>query len=106
MCVVAKEEEAEPTNEAINAGGLCTCILPVLLKTAAMTANPQNAPTNDQAAPTTFPTSCFSSFLYPKNLETDVGNRYSGDAGTIRLTYRSTSKFHLSDRHIILDMPR
>ena len=68
-------------------------MLPVLLNTAAITANPQNAPTQDHTAPITFPTSCFCSFLYPRYLAIGVGNLCNGEGGTIRLIYRSTSTF-------------
>lgn len=73
------------TKDAISAGGECHWILCVLLKTAATTAKPQKAPTNDQNAPHTFPTSCLFSFLYPRSLDTGVGNLCRGEGGMMRL---------------------
>lgn len=87
-----KSSTGRPTNDAINAGGLCHCILCVLLKTAATTANPHNAPSSDQKAPRTFPTSCCFDFLYPKNLETCGGSLCNGEGGMTRFRYRSKSR--------------
>jgi hypothetical protein len=71
-------------------------MLSVLLKTAATTARPQNAPTNDQKAPRMFPTSCFCSSRYPRNLDTGVGKLCRGEAGMTWLRYRSMSRCQLS----------
>jgi len=71
-------------------------MLSVLLNTAATTANPQNAPINDQNAPRMFPTSCCCSLRYPRNLDTGVGSLCNGEAGMTRLRYRSMSRCQLS----------
>lgn len=84
------------TNDAMNAGGACRCMLSVLLNTAATTARPQNAPNNDQKAPKMFPTSCFCSFRYPRNLDTGVGSLCNGEGGMTRLRYLSISRCQLS----------
>lgn len=80
----------------MSAGGACRCMLSVLLNTAATTANPQNAPSNDQNAPKIFPTSCFCSFRYPRNLDMGVGSLCNGEAGMTRFRYRSMSRCQLS----------
>lgn len=85
---------AEAPKEAISAGGRCACMVPVLLKTAATTARPQNAPINDQKAPSTFPTSCRCSFLKPNHLDTGAGRFRNGDGGITRFKYRSRSRSH------------
>jgi hypothetical protein len=65
-----------------------------LLKTAAITASPQNAPRHDQNAPRVLPRSGFFSFLYPRKRDTGVGRWWRDEEGIMRLRYSSISTFH------------
>jgi hypothetical protein len=92
MALVFKGDEH--TNDAISAGGVCLCMDSELLKTAAITASPQNAPRHDQNAPRVLPRSGFFSFLYPRKRDTGVGRWWRDEEGIMRLRYSSISTFH------------
>lgn len=70
--------------------------------TSATRATPQNAPTRDQKASTTFPSGRRALSRYPRNQDTGRGSRCSRGAGSQGLMKRSMSTCHVltSDRVI------